>query len=45
MQSYPQQHGDFIPYVSALDLIANCGKGGIDYINGDTLPWKEFIND
>lgn len=23
---YPQQHGDFVPYLSALDLILNCGE-------------------
>ena len=45
LKPYPQLVSDFNPYLSALDLIANCGKGGIDYINGDTLPWKEFIND
>jgi WbqC-like protein family len=22
---YPQQHGDFVPYLSALDLVLNCG--------------------
>jgi hypothetical protein len=22
---YPQQHGDFVPYLSALDLLLNCG--------------------
>lgn len=28
---YPQLHGEFTPYVSALDLIANCGTDGIRY--------------
>ena len=22
---YPQQHGAFVPYLSALDLVLNCG--------------------
>ena len=22
---YPQQHGPFVPYLSALDLLLNCG--------------------
>ena len=23
--TYPQQHGEFVPYLSALDLLLNCG--------------------
>jgi hypothetical protein len=22
---YPQQHGGFVPYLSAIDLLLNCG--------------------
>jgi hypothetical protein len=22
---YPQQHGPFVPYLSAIDLLLNCG--------------------
>lgn len=40
---YPQLHGAFTPYVSALDLVANCGKEGIKNINGKLLPWREFV--
>jgi len=43
LDEYPQIHGPFTPYVSALDLIANCGKEGLDYILGTPLPWREFI--
>ena len=25
--TYPQQHGQFVPYLSALDLLMNCGDG------------------
>ena len=25
---YPQLHGDFVPYLSALDLVLNCGEDG-----------------
>jgi hypothetical protein len=39
---YPQQHGQFTPYVSALDLVANCGQVGISYIRSTTINWKEF---
>jgi hypothetical protein len=40
---YPQQFGSFDPYVSILDLIANVGRTGIDYINSPTVPWREFL--
>lgn len=43
LTSYPQAHGDFTPYVSALDLIAQCGPGGIEHINGHPVPWREFL--
>ncbi|WP_438750367.1 WbqC family protein [Pararhizobium sp. O133] len=39
---YPQLHGDFTPYVTALDLIANCGSEGAAMINSGTIGWKEF---
>jgi len=41
---WPQLHGPFTPYVTALDLIANCGKEGIQYISSGTVDWKEFVN-
>lgn len=41
---YPQQHGEFTPYVSALDLVANCGIAGRDQIRSGTLYWKEFVS-
>jgi hypothetical protein len=44
LDEYPQLHGPFTPYVSALDLIANCGKEGLDYIRGTRLPWRKFID-
>lgn len=40
---YPQQHGEFTPYVSALDLVANAGKDGIRYIDSGTISWKEYL--
>ena len=40
---YPQMNGPFTPYVSIIDLIANTGKNGIDYINSSTVNWKKFI--
>jgi hypothetical protein len=43
--SYPQLHGNFDPYVSALDLVANCGREGAQYMKSQTSHWKEFINE
>ncbi len=40
--SYPQLHGEFTPYVTALDLVANCGKGGARKIHSNSVNWKEF---
>jgi hypothetical protein len=39
---YPQMHGDFNPYVSALDLVANCGRDGARYICSTTIHWRDF---
>jgi hypothetical protein len=40
---YPQLHGDFTPYLSILDLIANVGRDGRDVIVSGTKPWREFL--
>ncbi|HMG74737.1 MAG TPA: WbqC family protein [Pyrinomonadaceae bacterium] len=40
---YRQLHGEFTPYVSALDLIANEGRDGSRVIASRTLYWKDFI--
>lgn len=42
---YPQAHGAFTPYVSGLDLVANCGRDGVRYIASDTLTWRDFLNE
>lgn len=42
---YPQAHGAFTPYVSGLDLVANCGRDGVRYIVSDTLNWRDFLNE
>lgn len=41
---YPQNYGDFTPYVSSLDLIANCGPGGISHICSNAVYWKDFLS-
>jgi hypothetical protein len=40
---YPQLHGAFTPYVTALDLIANCGKQGAALIASPAVDWREFV--
>ncbi len=40
---YPQQHGDFTPYVTSLDLIANCGRKGVSVLKSESVDWKQFI--
>ena len=42
-RTYPQLHGDFTPFVSALDLLANCGQAGRDVIAPRTVCWKDFV--
>jgi hypothetical protein len=42
LNAYPQGHGVFTPYVSALDLVANCGKDGTKYIVGEAISWRKF---
>jgi hypothetical protein len=43
--TYPQLHGVFTPYVSALDLVANCGKEGRKYISSPAVNWKDFMHE
>lgn len=31
---YPQLHGEFVPYMSALDLILNCGERSAEIVGG-----------
>ncbi len=42
---YPQLFGEFTPYVSILDLIANVGKDGINWIHSRTIHWKDLVNE
>lgn len=43
-QPYPQLHGAFTPYVTGLDLVANCGRDGARHIVSTTRDWKEFLD-
>lgn len=42
---YHQQFMPFNPYVSILDLIANEGKDGVNYLNSEIIYWKIFLKD
>jgi WbqC-like protein family len=42
LSPYPQQHGPFEPYVTALDLLANTGPTALDHVNARTVPWREM---
>ncbi|GAV19743.1 WbqC-like protein family protein [Mariprofundus micogutta] len=45
MRPYKQLYGEFTPYVSILDLIANLGCDGSSYIASKSIDWKDFINE
>ena len=36
--TYPQQHGDFVPYLSAMDLLLNCGERSAAILVGEEKP-------
>ena len=43
LKEYTQLHGNFTPYVSIIDLIANVGEKAGDYVVARTVNWKKFI--
>src|SRR5208283_4588627 len=44
LKEYTQVNGTFTPYVTALDLVANCGKEGSAFITGLSVPWRVFTS-
>lgn len=38
---YEQGHGEFTPFVSILDAIANCGERTRDLVCSDSIYWRE----
>jgi hypothetical protein len=40
--AYSQLHGAFTPYVTGLDLVANCGRQGREVICSSTKYWRQF---
>lgn len=43
LRAYPQLHGEFTPYVSILDLVANVGKAGVNCILSKSIFWNESV--
>jgi len=40
---YPQLHGEFTPFVTALDLVANVGPEGNVYLCSPAINWRKFL--
>lgn len=46
LKPYPQLHGDFMPYVSLLDLLFNVGCAEAPrYFESTTMDWKDFLHE
>jgi hypothetical protein len=43
LSPYPQQHGAFEPYVTALDLLANTGPDAPAHVGARAVPWREML--
>ena len=43
LSAYPQLHGPFEPYVTALDTLANLGPDAGAHVNARTVPWREML--
>ena len=43
LSPYSQLHGDFEPYVTALDTLANLGPAAGAHVNARTVPWREML--
>ncbi len=41
-KAYPQLHGEFTPYVSILDAVANCGSDTPKLITSESIYWKDY---
>jgi len=42
--AYAQLHGAFTPFVTGLDLVANCGREGVEVIVSDSVDWRSFVS-
>lgn len=39
---YPQRFGEFVPYLSVIDLLMNVGPSGLDVIRQGRRPWRSI---
>lgn len=42
---YKQLFGEFVPFVTILDAIANCGDDAKQLICSESIYWKEYVNE
>lgn len=42
-REYPQKFPPFTPYVTVLDLVANCGRDGGVFIDSGVTHWREAL--
>jgi hypothetical protein len=42
---YPQLYGEFTPFVSVLDAIANLGKDASNLLCSNAVYWRDFLNE
>jgi hypothetical protein len=40
---WPQQHGNFTPYTTSLDLIAAVGREACSHLSPATIDWRTFL--
>ncbi|MEZ5618806.1 MAG: WbqC family protein [Rhodocyclaceae bacterium] len=43
LNQYPQLHGAFNPYVSAIDLLFNVGGDASHHLGSSTLYWRDYL--
>jgi hypothetical protein len=42
---YLQMFGEFTPFVTVLDAIANCGRRAADLLCSKAVYWKDYVNE
>ena len=45
LRPYEQLHGDFTPYVTILDALANVGESARSMLASGTVEWRKFLAD
>ena len=42
-REYPQKIPPFTPYVTVLDLVANCGRDGKFFVDSGVTHWRQTL--